>query len=193
MITLIPKSGDHSKLGNWQPITLLGSIYKILAKILMRKIQVRLPSMIRPNQTSFMMGRSILDNNFLAQESLEWAIESGQDLVLLLLNFGKAFDKIEWGFFFPALSKLGFSPKWIKWVSSLYWLTSSLIKVNRKFRGDFKLSRSIRQGCPLAPYLFILTTNVLGHDAFLSSLLDPLEGLGMLNCGKLELGATPNF
>jgi hypothetical protein len=32
MITLIPKYGDHSKLGNWRPITLLGSIYKIFAK-----------------------------------------------------------------------------------------------------------------------------------------------------------------
>jgi hypothetical protein len=32
MITLIPKSGDHSRLGNWRPITLLGNIYKILAK-----------------------------------------------------------------------------------------------------------------------------------------------------------------
>jgi hypothetical protein len=37
-ITLIPKSGDHSKLGNWHPITLLDSIYKILAKILVRRI-----------------------------------------------------------------------------------------------------------------------------------------------------------
>jgi hypothetical protein len=34
MITLIPKFGDHSKLGNWRPVTFLGSIYKILAKIL---------------------------------------------------------------------------------------------------------------------------------------------------------------
>jgi hypothetical protein len=66
------------------------------------------------------MGRSILDNNFLAHEYLEWAIESGQDLVLLPLNFEKTFDKIEWGFLFRALSKFGFSPKWIKWVSSLY-------------------------------------------------------------------------
>jgi hypothetical protein len=32
MITLIPKYGDHSKLGNWRPITLLGSICKILIK-----------------------------------------------------------------------------------------------------------------------------------------------------------------
>jgi hypothetical protein len=62
------------------------------------------------------MGRSILDNNFLAQEFFEWAIESGQDLVLFLLNFEKAFDRIEWGFLFPTLFELGLNPNWIKWV-----------------------------------------------------------------------------
>ncbi len=66
MITLISKSGDHSKLGNWRLITLLGSIYKILAKTLARRIQEFLPLMIRPNQISFVEGRNILDNNFLA-------------------------------------------------------------------------------------------------------------------------------
>jgi hypothetical protein len=40
------------------------------------------------------MGKNIMDNNFLTQESLEWAIKSEQDLVLLLLNFEKAFDRI---------------------------------------------------------------------------------------------------
>jgi hypothetical protein len=77
------------------------------------------------------MRRKILDNNFLAQESLEWVVESGQDLVLVLFDFKKAFDKIEWGFLFLALSKLGFNPKWIR-VSSLYRLASSAVKVNGK-------------------------------------------------------------
>jgi hypothetical protein len=70
MITVIPKSGDHSKLGNWHPITLLGSIYKILAKTLAKRIQEFLPLVITQNQTGFIEGRSILDNNFLAQEAL---------------------------------------------------------------------------------------------------------------------------
>ncbi len=38
LITLIPKSRDHAKLGNWRPITLLGSVYKILAKTLARRL-----------------------------------------------------------------------------------------------------------------------------------------------------------
>jgi len=110
MITLILKFKDHSKLGNWRRITLLGSIYKILAKILAPRIQVHLPLMIRPNQMGFVMGRNILDNNFLAQESLKWVVESGQDLVLFLFDFKKTFDKIESGFLFLALSKLGSAP-----------------------------------------------------------------------------------
>jgi hypothetical protein len=73
-------------------------------------------------------------------------MENEQDLVLLLLKFEKTFDRIEWGFLFTTLSKLGFSPKWIKWVSSLYWLASSSIKVNGESREDFKLSISVRQG-----------------------------------------------
>jgi hypothetical protein len=77
MITMIPKSGDHSKLGNWRPITLLGIIYKILAKTLARRIQEFFPLMIRPNQTGFIEGKNILDNNFLAHEALVWAAKSG--------------------------------------------------------------------------------------------------------------------
>jgi hypothetical protein len=108
------------------------------------------------------MGRNIMVNNFLAQESLKRVVDSEQDLVLLFLDFEKTFDKIE-GFLFMALSKLRFCPKWIKWVSSLYWLASLLVKVNRESGKDFKLSRSVRQGCPLAPYLFVLVADVLGH------------------------------
>jgi hypothetical protein len=48
LITLIPKSGDHANLGNWRPITLLGSLYKILAKTLARRLQGFLPNIIRP-------------------------------------------------------------------------------------------------------------------------------------------------
>ncbi len=66
LITLIPKYGDHSKLDNWRPITLLGNVYKILAKALVGRIQAFLPDIIRPNQTGFVEGKSILDNTFIA-------------------------------------------------------------------------------------------------------------------------------
>jgi hypothetical protein len=87
----------------------------------------------------------------------------------------RTFDKIEWGFFFPTLSKLGFCRTWIQWISTLYWLASSLIKVNKEPGDDFKLARLVRQGYPLAPYLFILAMDVLGH--MLNDPKHEIEGL----------------
>jgi len=179
VITLIPKSGDRARLNNWRPITLFGSIYKILAKVLAGRLQAALPHIIRPNQTGFVEGRSILDNVFIAQEALGWAEESNQDLVLLLLDFEKAFDRIEWNFLFTALEKLGFEKTWIRWVRSLYKEVTSAIKMNGELGPDFQLAKLVRQGCPLAPYLFILATDVLGY-----MLADPKYGVEGLSLPK---------
>jgi len=184
LITLIPKTEDRAKLSNWRPITLLGSIYKVLAKTLAGRIQSALTHIIRPNQTGFVEGRSILDNVFMAQEGLGWAEESGQDLVLLLLDFEKAFDRIEWGFLFTALSKLGFSDTWVRWVGALYQSASSAIKVNGVASPDFQLARLVRQGCPLAPYLFILATDVLGY--MLANPKYEVEGLSLPRGGLIR-------
>jgi hypothetical protein len=81
----------------------------------------------------------------------------------LLLDFEKAFDRIEWSFLFEALAKLDFCPKWIRWVSSFYTSASLVIKLNGVERSAFPLARSMRHGCPLSPYLFILATDVLRH------------------------------
>jgi hypothetical protein len=184
LITLIPKTGDRARLNNWRPITLLGNIYKVLVKTLTGRIQVALTKIIRPNQTGFVEGRSILDNVFMVQEALGWAEESNQDLVLLLFDFVKAFDRIEWGFLFKALAKLGFSTTWVRWVRSLYHAATSAIKVNGAAGPDFQFTRSVRQGCPLAPYLFILTTDVVGY-----MLADPkhrVEGLSLPRGGLIR-------
>ncbi len=66
VITLIPKVGDRARFNNWRPITLLGSVYKILAKVFAGRLQAALLHIIRPNQIGFVEGRSILDNVFIA-------------------------------------------------------------------------------------------------------------------------------
>jgi len=92
IITLLLKGGNSTLIRNYKPIILLNTFYKLVAKILASRLQQILPEIIRPNQTGFVSGRSIIDNIFLAQESMSYAEESGQDLVLFLLDFEKAYD-----------------------------------------------------------------------------------------------------
>jgi len=43
---------------------------------------------------AFLSFQYVLDNLFLAQETLDWTSHSNQSLVFYKLNFAKAYDKI---------------------------------------------------------------------------------------------------
>jgi hypothetical protein len=60
----IPKPCDHNLIANYRTISMLGSTCEIVSKSLANKLQPFLPSWTRPNQTSFVQGRFILDNVF---------------------------------------------------------------------------------------------------------------------------------
>jgi hypothetical protein len=106
--------------------------------------------LVRPNQTGFMKGRSIIDNVFLAIESMDWAVETSQPMVMLL-DFEKAYDRVEWGFLEGALTKLGFDETWVRWVRALYIDPWCAVGVNGQTSEFFRLNRSIRQGYPTYP------------------------------------------
>ena len=98
VIKLIPKEGDRLLINNWRPITLLNVVYKILAKVLAIRIEKILPNIINSTQTSFVKGRYILENLITCWEAMNWAKASGQDCAMLLIDYEKAYDRIELGF-----------------------------------------------------------------------------------------------
>ena len=56
-IALTPKKGGEIGMRDFGPISLIGSIYKILAKVLARRLQKVLPSIISKEQGAFVKGR----------------------------------------------------------------------------------------------------------------------------------------
>ena len=120
-----------------------------------------LPKFICPTQTSFIKGRYILENLITSWEAMEWAKTSNQEVVMLLVDFEKAYDRVEWDFFIKMLRDFGFPPNFCSYVKVFLVDASTLIEVNGAFSKPIKLSRSINQGCPLAPALFFIASNAL--------------------------------
>ena len=73
------------------------------------------------------------------------------------------------------LLRLGFPGAWIKGVSALYRHASSSILFFGGYGTLFPISRSVRQGCPLAPFLFILFGEAL--SSFLRSSIVAIQAI----------------
>ena len=162
-IALLPKSEDRLRIQNYRPISLLNTSYKIVAKVYANRMKPLLHNWILPSQTWFVPNRCILDNIFLAFEAIAWTRENQQELNMLLLDFEKAYDRVNWTFLKEVMGKMGFHPTWVKQVMSLNENAAASVIVNGEISRTFRLHRSVRQGCPLAPYLFLLTVDVLGQ------------------------------
>ena len=162
MVTLILKEYANLKVSsNWRPITLLNVDYKIASKAIATRIEKVLPLIINSNQTGFIKGRYIGENIRLITDILEQT--KAQDIpgILLLLDSRKAFDTVEWGFIQNTLDLFNFGSNIKQWVKTLNNNTESTVLHNGFTTNYFKLSRGVRQGCPLSPYLFILGAEIL--------------------------------
>lgn len=154
---------------------MLSSSYKIMAHLISARLQPFMPLLIHGSQTTFIQDRCILDNVFTFYAAAEWAKSSSQSLAVLLLDFEKAYDRLDWDFLEGTLSKLGFPNRWIRGVSGLYRSATSAVTIGGFLGRHFTLGRSVQQGCPLAPYLFLFFAEAL--SLFLSTQAPSIPGM----------------
>ncbi|MCO5580130.1 hypothetical protein L7F22_033997 [Adiantum nelumboides] len=154
VIKLIHKKGAKDDITNWRPLTMLNTAYKVYAKAIANRITILLMKWISKEQKGFIKGRKLVEPVISLWEGFENASESGQDFVFVKIDFDKAYDRLEWSFILACLEAMGFGPMLILFIRTPFGNARARIAINDSLSPAFDLSRSVRQGCPLAPLLF---------------------------------------
>ena len=156
IISLVYKKGDRDDITNWRPITLLNVDYKIIAKLYAERLKVAMPLIIHENQRAFIKGRQITENIRQTQDIIVLAEKQNSPGAIIFLDQAKAFDRVEWQYLMACLKSFGFGEKFCNWILMLYKRGESSVLTNGFLSSFFDITRSMRQGCPIAAYLYIL-------------------------------------
>ena len=162
VITCIPK-GDKDKLllKNWRPISLLNVCYKIASGSIAGRLKNILGSIINEDQTGFLKDRFIGENIRLVYDIMFYTQKYNIPGLLLLIDFEKAFDSIEWSFIDKVLNFYNFGRDLIKWIKTFYNNIESCCLINGHMSEWFLIQRGCRQGDPISSYIFILCAEML--------------------------------
>ena len=81
--------------------------------------------------------------------------------IIVKLDFEKAYDSVSWEFLFYMMERLRFCERWIQWIRECLESATVSVLVNGSLSKEFKPSRGLRQGDPMALFLFLIVAQGL--------------------------------
>ena len=115
-IALIPKVNSPQRLNDFQPISLVGSLYKILAKVLANRLRSVIGSVVSESHSAFVKGKQILDGILIANEAVDEATRLKKVLLLFKVDFEKAYDSVDLNYLDSVMANMNFPTLWRKWI-----------------------------------------------------------------------------
>ena len=123
-LVLIPKKVGVENLRDFRLISLVGSLYKWLAKVLANRLKKVVGKVVSKAQGVFVEGRQIIDAVLIANEAIDSILKNNENGIMCKLDIEKAYDNVDWSFLLTVMQKMGFGEKWIGWIK---WCISTAL------------------------------------------------------------------
>lgn len=153
-VCLILKKYNAIKVEEFRPISVVTSLYKIIAKTSADRLRKVLSSTISKNQRTFIAGRQILDQVLMANEAIRVYRMRKDGAIIFKIDFEKAYDHVDWNFLNKVLWKKSFGFKCRAWIWNFTKNVNFSFLINGRPRGKVSATRGQRQGNPFIPFPF---------------------------------------
>lgn len=183
-ISLIPKNHNPQGLNDYRQICLIGSIYRIISKLLIEIMKGVMDKLVSLSQSMFVSKKGLLDGVLVLNELVDFARRNKKGLFLFKVDFKKEFDSVSWEYLLYVLKRMNFGNKWIQWIRVCVCSNSLYVLINGSPIVNFQANKGLCQWDSLSPLLFILAAegipclmkNVCSRTCFQSfSLSDHLQ------------------
>jgi hypothetical protein len=142
LFSMLPKTGDRTKVQNWRPIAILRISYKLFARLLYHRLRPVLDAQQSADQVGFRAEMSAEDAFSVFESVCGKSLEWGCDLWCMSCDLSKAFDRLEFPALFAALREQGVSEGYLKVLAGMYSRQTG--RLRKSF--NFPIERGVQQG-----------------------------------------------
>ena len=162
-VVYIPKKEDPKSPGDYRPLSMLETLYKVPARILAKRLIRILPGIIGEHQHGFMPGKGIQEPIMLATHQIEDAKRSNRGIQIVTFDIEKAFDRTSHKIIIESMREFGIPEIFIEAIKNLALQGIAQIEVNERIGQQFKVRTGTGQGCPMSAPLFTIATEPLNR------------------------------
>ena len=168
IVHIFKRKGDRSVCNDHCGISLLSIPGKILGRVMLNRLSKHVDdtSILSESQCGFHAGRSTMDTIFTAIQLQEKCREQQCELYAVFADFTKAFDSVDRTALWEILLKIGCPTDFVTIIRSFHEGMRANVIENGEVSPDFEVTNGTKQGCGLAPLLFVIFFSMMLRVAF---------------------------